>query len=130
MHNFSLISPAGLHGVIRGAKRVIQVFVLLGLLLLSIAAVAESGQVSGKVADPHHAVISGAKVALTNRLTKKTVTVLTSDHCMPVSPSQEKHRDLRMLRVNAVLMRFLLASWTSLLYVTTPPEFLRSPHHV
>lgn len=79
MHNFSLISPAGLHGVIRGAKRVIQVFVLLGLLLLSIAAVAESGQVSGKAADPHHAVISGAKVALTNRLTKKTVTVLTSD---------------------------------------------------
>ncbi len=79
MHDFSLVSLAGLHGVIRGAKRVVRVFLLPGLLLWAIAALAESGQVGGKVADPHHATISGARVALTNRVTRKTVTVFTSD---------------------------------------------------
>jgi hypothetical protein len=50
----------------RGMKRLVPAFLLAGFLQASLPALAQAGQVTGSVRDPHDALVAGAKVALTN----------------------------------------------------------------
>jgi iron complex outermembrane receptor protein len=58
-------------------KHVVQATLLVGLLLASLPALAQSGQIFGKVTDPHGSAVTKAEVQVVNQANDSKVKVLT-----------------------------------------------------
>ena len=73
------IGSRWMHSSHKGLKHLIQASLLVGLLLATLPALAETGQISGVAKDPHGAVVIGAEVQVINQDTAATTKVTTDN---------------------------------------------------
>ena len=91
-----------------GTKHLALSFLLVGLLLASLPALAQTGQLTGVVKDPHQALVTGASVKVTNLATNMVYPGRTDTqgrYTVPGLPAGEYSIDVRVRGFKAVQIR-------------------------